>query len=259
MAASSAAAVRALLRVALCVIAISCGVGGEAEPQLNLPQFAGPVSPTGRPLVLPNSYSSGPGQQQQQQDDSRKEGNNYDQSRSERFGPPYEGGDDDDEENYPQGRSNDERQDRQNRPFSYDDRNQYNNDYDYRNRNRNPYDRDRNRYVSDVDNPDLYQNRQPYNPNQGQDRFRNPDGRYNPNQRPYVSDVDNPDLYQDRNPYNQNPNDDRFDPNRRPQFGPPNERDFERGRPRDSFSRDRFAVPKRNGASEWRRKNFVPF
>ncbi|KXJ82378.1 hypothetical protein RP20_CCG014031 [Aedes albopictus] len=248
MAASSAAAVRALLRVALCVIAISCGVGGEAEPQLNLPQFAGPVSPTGRPLVLPNSYSSGPGQQQQQQDDSRKEGNNYDQSRSERFGPPYEGGDDDDEENYPQGRSNDERQDRQNRPFSYDDRNQYNNDYDYRNRNRNPYDRDRNRYVSDVDNPDLYQNRQPYNPNQGQDRFRNPDGRYNPNQRPYVSDVDNPDLYQDRNPYNQNPNDDRFDPNRRPQFGPPNERDFERGRPRDSF----FQGPFRSAEEERR-------
>lgn len=131
-------------------------------------------------------------------------------------------------------------------PFSYDDRNQYRNDddYDYRNRNRNPYDRDRNRYVSDVDNPDLYQNRQPYNPNQG-DRFRNPDGRYNPNQRPYVSDVDNPDLYQDRNPppYSRNPNDDRFDPNRRPQFGPPNERDFERGRPRDSFFQGPFRSP----------------
>ncbi|XP_065079551.1 angiotensin-converting enzyme [Ochlerotatus camptorhynchus] len=238
---SASAATGALLRAVLCVVVISKHVSAEAEPQLNLPPF-GQVGPTSRPQVLPNSYT-GPTGAGLQNGDPRKEGDNFDQSRSQRFGPPYDDGDVD-EENYPQGRNNDDRQDRQNRPFSYDDRNQYNNE-DYRNRNQNPYDRDRNRnrFVSDVDNPELYQNRQPYNPNQD-DRLRNnpDDGRYDPNRRPFVSDVDNPNLYQNRN---RNQNDDRLDPNRRPQFGPLNEND---DRPRDSL----FQGPFRSAEEERR-------
>lgn len=102
----------ALLRVVLCVVVISKHASAEAEPQLNLPPF-GQVGPTGRPQVLPNSYS-GPTSAGQQNGDPRKEGDNFDQSRSQRFGPPYDDGDDE-EENYPQGRSNDDRQDRQNK------------------------------------------------------------------------------------------------------------------------------------------------
>ncbi|XP_052564749.1 angiotensin-converting enzyme isoform X2 [Culex pipiens pallens] len=252
-----------LLRVAL-LLQVIISTHGEADPQLNIP--AGQINRDlqGRPQVLPNSYTGERSGQHRDRDDlqdgeegdTKKAGNDFDHSRSERFGPPYDDRDDE-EENYPEGRSNDDqrdRQDRPNRPFSYDDRNRYNNynDDDRNNfdRNRNPYDRDRdrgrgqypynrdrNRYVSDVDNPDLYQNRAPYNPNQD-GRYNPENGRYDPNdrRRPIQNDVDNPNLYQDRTPYNPNgpQTNGGFDPNRRPQFGPVDQ--FDNGRPRDSFN-----------------------
>ncbi|XP_055642821.1 angiotensin-converting enzyme isoform X2 [Toxorhynchites rutilus septentrionalis] len=217
-----------LLSAALGVLIISQVILAEAGPQLNLPHL-GLVD--GRAQILPNSYT----ESREQDEAEEKEDNSYDRNRSERFGPPY-GGLDDDDENYPQGRSNDDRLDRQNRPFSYDDRTRYNND-DNRgfDRDRDLNDRNRNRYTSDVENPNLYQNRAPYNPNPD-DRFnpnRNLGDPRDPNRRPYQNDVDNPNLYQNRNPYEPDQNN-RFDPNRRPIDG------FNPDRPQDPYGQGPF-------------------
>ncbi|XP_058820850.1 angiotensin-converting enzyme-like [Topomyia yanbarensis] len=234
---------KTLLRVALFVMTVLQLVRADAEAQLRLPAI-GQSGAVVKPDVRHNSYTDV--EEEEDTEDTAKRSNNYDRSRSERFGPPYDGDGDgeveeEDMENYPQSRSNEDRQDRQNRPFSYDDRNRYNNNDDNRNydRDRYPLERDRNRYTSDVENPNLYQNRAPYNPNQPDDRYnrnRYPDGRYDPERRPYQNDVDNPNLYQDRTPYNpnrQNP----YEPQQRP-FGPVD--NFNNDRPRDPYNEGPF-------------------
>lgn len=111
-----------LLRVAL-LLQVIISTHGEADPQLNIP--AGQINRDlqGRPQVLPNSYTGERSGQHRDRDDlqdgeegdTKKAGNDFDHSRSERFGPPYDDRDDE-EENYPEGRSNDDQRDRQDRP-----------------------------------------------------------------------------------------------------------------------------------------------
>ncbi|XP_061518111.1 angiotensin-converting enzyme [Anopheles gambiae] len=184
----------------------------EADPQLNLPPLAPPGLEGRRPVTFPNGEASPTRVPLGVDGVVSGDGSSvHDRSRSERFGPPYDGDDDEEDErpNYPaqqpEGRANDyDRRDRQDSPYSYNDRNRYGGDRGYdrnQNRERYPGDRSPNPYVSDVDNPLLYRD--------GGDRNRNR----------YVSDVDNPLLYRDRTPYNPSRDDDdrnRYNPNARP-------------------------------------------
>ncbi|XP_058056752.1 angiotensin-converting enzyme [Anopheles bellator] len=206
-----------VIKCTIYVVVLSQSIHCEADPQLNLP----PLAPAPGPSVRTSPGDSAAGAN-----------GAFDRSRSERFGPPY--GDDDDEEerpNYPQpqGRANNDydRRDRPDSPYSINDRNRYDGNRGFDPSRtpeaRYPGDRSPNPYVPDVDNPQLYRDRE---------------GNRGPPNR-FVSDVENPLLYRDRTPYNPNRDDDRNRYNNPNNVRPynPNDPGFE-GRNQDPNFRD---------------------